>query len=494
VGDEKDPDEADTVGATTLRPEHLTLHEDGRVEFDFLGKDSVRWHKTITPPRVVWDNLAELIREARPSSTSGGDRGHPTRDLPQIFPDVTSRDVNAYLSSIMPGLTAKVFRTHHATMAVQESLGASGVAAADPEFMKWEAANLANLEAAVLCSHTRQATGDWTKIRERYDEREDKARERLEAAGAQLKEATERLKALRQEAQEKREAAATPEARAQARTRYAKRLESARARVQAARERRAKAQVSLGKIKAQAMIAGKKRTWNLSTSLKSYIDPRVYARWGRQVDYDAIAKYYPTALQRKYAWVRADGDDEAPAESLDVEIRPCMSADLPAVTRMFALLGAGHPGLNLPATAAEIEARFLPALDRPWREALVALGEESEAVALAVLGPAWEGAQGHPCLDLFAAVRPEWEGEELAELLASAINERLEDYRLQHPRQRIELSPRDPSWFALAPTLHVALLGDEEPEPALEMGNDDEGHDDDIQDTDTGEAHAGLDR
>ena len=33
VGDEKDPDEADTVGATTLRPEHITLHEDGSVEF-----------------------------------------------------------------------------------------------------------------------------------------------------------------------------------------------------------------------------------------------------------------------------------------------------------------------------------------------------------------------------------------------------------------------------------------------------------------------------
>ena len=27
VGDEKDPDEADTVGATTLRPEHVKLHE-----------------------------------------------------------------------------------------------------------------------------------------------------------------------------------------------------------------------------------------------------------------------------------------------------------------------------------------------------------------------------------------------------------------------------------------------------------------------------------
>ncbi|MBN2355033.1 DNA topoisomerase I, partial [candidate division KSB1 bacterium] len=47
VGDEKDPDEADTVGATTLRPEHVKLLPDGNVEFRFLGKDSVLWHKKI---------------------------------------------------------------------------------------------------------------------------------------------------------------------------------------------------------------------------------------------------------------------------------------------------------------------------------------------------------------------------------------------------------------------------------------------------------------
>ena len=42
VGDEKDPDEADTVGAITLRAEHIKI-EDDVIHFDFLGKDSVRW-------------------------------------------------------------------------------------------------------------------------------------------------------------------------------------------------------------------------------------------------------------------------------------------------------------------------------------------------------------------------------------------------------------------------------------------------------------------
>src|SRR6266571_1727145 len=47
VGDEKEEDEADTVGASTLRVEHVKFLPGG-VEFDFLGKDSVRWQKTLT--------------------------------------------------------------------------------------------------------------------------------------------------------------------------------------------------------------------------------------------------------------------------------------------------------------------------------------------------------------------------------------------------------------------------------------------------------------
>lgn len=48
AGNEKDSDEtADTVGCCSLRYEHIKLHDeqDGKecvVEFDFLGKDSIR--------------------------------------------------------------------------------------------------------------------------------------------------------------------------------------------------------------------------------------------------------------------------------------------------------------------------------------------------------------------------------------------------------------------------------------------------------------------
>ena len=315
VGDEKDPDEADTVGATTLRPEHVTLHEDGLAEFRFLGKDSILWHKKIFVPEVVHQNLAELIRTARPSSNSGnGDRSHPTRDKPQLFPDFSSRDVNAYLSGVLPGLTAKVFRTHHATMAVQRCLQESGVAAEDPDHKKWEAANLANLEAAILCNHTKQEPATWTSSRKRFQERQENSKERVTKLRAQVRGYREELSALRAEARQ-REEEAGPGAAKKVRARYEKRLKTARDRVAKSEDQLEKAQLALGKVKVQGAIAAKKRTWNLVTSLKSYIDPRVYHEWGEAIEYDVLEKYYPTALRRKFAWVKADTGQEEESEA-----------------------------------------------------------------------------------------------------------------------------------------------------------------------------------
>lgn len=316
VGDEKDPDEADTVGATTLRPEHVTLHRDGTAEFRFLGKDSVLWHKTLDLPEVVHRNLEELIRTARPSNTNpNGDKSHPTRDKPQLFPNTSSRSVNAYLSDTLdvPGLTAKVFRTHHATIAVQRSLAASAVQADDPEHKKWEAASRANLEAAELCNHTKKEPTSWPRSRQRFRERRRKAEERIQKGEQRVTAYRDAFAALREEAREKEEAA-TPARLEKVRARYEKRFGVADRRLKRAQAQLEKAQLALGKIEAQASIAAQKRTWNLGTSLKSYIDPRVYYRWGQQVEYDVLERYYPKALRQKFAWVRSESQEETDDE------------------------------------------------------------------------------------------------------------------------------------------------------------------------------------
>ncbi len=301
VGDEKDEDEADTVGATTLRPEHVTLQPDGTAEFRFLGKDSVKWHKTIQLPPQVHENLAKLIRNARPSNSSTGNG-----DKPQIFPLITSRNVNRFLSSIMPGLTAKVFRTHHATEAVRQSLAQADVKPEDPEFKKTGAAACANLVAAELCNHTKQAPANWPARLERMQEREKTLQERLALREAQLEERQDALVALSQLAAEKLAACTTEKGRQRTEISYQKKISRAERRVEVAQERLDKAKAALGKLQTQMAINSEKRTWNLNTSLKSYIDPRVYYAWGKSVDYDVLERYYPKTLRRRFIWARDD--------------------------------------------------------------------------------------------------------------------------------------------------------------------------------------------
>jgi DNA topoisomerase-1 len=233
VGDEKDPDEADTVGATTLRPEHVSFRTGGITKFDFLGKDAVRWEKEIQLPDAVVENLREFMKTAESS----------------IFEGVGSQNVSPFLDEAAPGVSAKVFRTYHATKVVDDYLSNSKVTKPDPDYEKKHVATMANLEAAVICNHKRKPPKKWSES---------------------LAKKIERL--------EKLKARGTPSARKQAKV--------LQLRIKAVKET---------------------RDYNLGTSLKSYIDPRVYYRWGQKVDFDWTL-YYPKTLQKKFSWVEARTD------------------------------------------------------------------------------------------------------------------------------------------------------------------------------------------
>ena len=228
VGDEKDKDEADTVGATTLRPDHVRIHEGGRVVFDFLGKDSVQWRKEVELPSQVIDNLREFMTNAHSS----------------IFEGVRSDSVNEFLSEVVPGLSSKAFRTYHASKVVREYLRTVKVGGEDPDYVKKSVATLANLEAAVVCNHKRKLPKNWENS---------------------LAKKVERLKMLQTKKTKKS-------------------VEAVRAL----------------KLKIRTMKAT--RDYNLGTSLKSYIDPRLYYRWGTKVKFD-WKLYYPKTLQRKFSWI-----------------------------------------------------------------------------------------------------------------------------------------------------------------------------------------------
>ncbi len=399
VGDEKDPDEADTVGATTLRAEHLTFKSDSIV-FDFLGKDSVSWHKELEVPSEVYKVFRELYdgaveRVESFSSQTGGRTSVDPKKLAQIFPSIRSTHVNKFLSEVDPDLTAKMFRTYHATKLMQEELTRSRTKRTDPDFIKKEAFKRANLEVARVMNHTKQAPKGWNRTAERYRERLKKADVRIEKAKAQLAVKRKRLKsisrkekALRTKKQDlvtrqkqiveknkatvamwrekrdkakitwdnardrkrrtrgsKRKGMTTKKERLEgaqasiertrnrlenteigltnARERYRKskanlerkqsvlamfreksteRVARVERTVMGAKERVKKAELAKKKIQVDYALAGNCRTWNLGTSLKSYIHPKTVYKWCQRVEYD-WRKVYPTTLQRKFTWV-----------------------------------------------------------------------------------------------------------------------------------------------------------------------------------------------
>ena len=116
MGGEKDTDEeADTVGCCSLRVEHLNFdppdveEEDKAIELEFLGKDSMLFKQTIKFGSDLYtkdDGMGVQVYENFKSFTL---KKKKTED---IFETLTPTILNSHLSGLMPGLSAKVFRTY----------------------------------------------------------------------------------------------------------------------------------------------------------------------------------------------------------------------------------------------------------------------------------------------------------------------------------------------------------------------------------------------
>lgn len=145
VGNEKGKDEADTVGVTSLRIEHIKLLGLRQIELDFLGKDSIRYKKKIKIKTEIYNLLKELI-----------DKSSNKKD--QLFDLITSADVNKYLQTFMKKLTAKVFRTYNASKLYQDEINI--INKTYEKYNKTDRIDLllskhneANLKVAILCNH-----------------------------------------------------------------------------------------------------------------------------------------------------------------------------------------------------------------------------------------------------------------------------------------------------------------------------------------------------
>lgn len=263
VGDEKDPDEADTIGASTLRVEHLkfpVINDKIQIEFNFLGKDSVPWQKTleISNPdtRALYENLLFYMK--------GKDR------TDEIFEDITSAKVNIFLRSLdkdnLPNLTAKVFRTYIATAIVKKHLSAPilKLNKNESEFKKIYVGKIANLQAAITCNHKKG-----------IDPKNPASKKSWEKFEQSVTNKKEKIKQIKLELKEK---------------------------MWKTEIQKFKKEQRLEKLEFQLRLQQETKDYNLGTSLRNYIDPRVFKSWCDYVNLD-WTKIYTSTLQRKFKWI-----------------------------------------------------------------------------------------------------------------------------------------------------------------------------------------------
>lgn len=266
VGDEKDKDEADTVGASTLRVEHIKFPEkDGKkyIEFNFLGKDSVPWQKAIEinspDTKALFDNLVIFMKNKRNESD-------------QIFDNINSAKVNSFLRKIdpanVPGLTAKVFRTYLATKIVKEALKNPpfDVNKGVSESKKIYIAKIANLKAAIACNHKKG-----------IDPNNPASKKALERFAESINKKEEAIEKIRNDIISKK-------------WKTEKQKEKLESRIE--------------KIQYQLKLQKETRDYNLGTSLRNYIDPRVMKNWLDYVDLD-WKRIYTSTLQKKFRWIES---------------------------------------------------------------------------------------------------------------------------------------------------------------------------------------------
>jgi DNA topoisomerase-1 len=238
--------------------------ESGTVGATSLQSEHIRLHNS--SPRVELHFLGKdsilFERELTVSEDAYRNLKEFTSNGGRIFSGITTDGVREFLSEAMPRLSPKVFRTFSATQLFRQQLEASKVAQESSDAEKKMALMEANAAVAQLMNHQKAIPKKW---QETYEKRLDMLRSLKGKEG------------------------------------------------KAAAKRKASLKLRLAQMKLS-------KKWNLGTSLRNYIDPRVSVAFCQKVGYD-WKSYYPKTLVTKFAWAeekREDNGDSKDSSNQDV--------------------------------------------------------------------------------------------------------------------------------------------------------------------------------
>ncbi|CAJ2673951.1 unnamed protein product [Trifolium pratense] len=264
AGNDKDDDEADTVGCCTLKVENVTAEGNNKLKFDFLGKDSIRYENTVEVLLPVYNAILKFQKDKRP-----GD---------QLFDKLDTTILNNHLKELMPNLTAKFFRTFNASFTLDDMLNKE---TKDGEDVK---ANIlvyqnANKQVAIICNHQRSVSkshsGQISKLSEKIEEHKALLKE-LKIDLDRARKGKPPLKGS--DGKNKRNL--SPEA-------IEKKIDQTDAKIE--------------KMQSDMMTKEDLKTVALGTSRINYLDPRITVAWCKRHEVP-IEKIFSKTLLEKFAW------------------------------------------------------------------------------------------------------------------------------------------------------------------------------------------------
>lgn len=267
AGHEKEEGEsADTVGCCSLRVEHIKLHpekddQEYVVEFDFLGKDSIRYTNNVPVEKRVFKNL-ELFMQ---NKQAGDD----------LFDRLSTQSLNKFLGELMPGLTAKVFRTYNASTTLQQQLNELTIAEDSPT-AKFLSYNRANRAVAILCNHQRAAP-------KTFDKQMENLVNKLKDKKKAMKDCKKEIKNLKKQYHEQGKSARVKDL-----------IDKKKKQMERLEEQYFKLEVNMTDKEENKEIA-------LGTSKLNYLDPRISIAWCKKHDVP-IEKVYNKTQRQKFQW------------------------------------------------------------------------------------------------------------------------------------------------------------------------------------------------
>ena len=311
VGNEKGADEADTVGCCSLRVEHIKLEKPATVHFDFLGKDSMRFERSVEVEAQVFANLQKFVQGKSPKE--------------DLFDQLTTTALNNHLKQQMPKLTAKVFRTYNASYTLQTQLDKM-TDDLDTVEQKGLYYNRCNKDVAILCNHQRS-------LPKTFSEQMGKLDQQIAEKEAQKKELQDHLTYLKtgkKPAAKKNKAKEEEEPAKKKQKKGEKDKEEAGEKEKEKKEKTtelpddpakvkskiAKLDESIKKLQIKKTEKEDLKTVALGTSKINYLDPRITAAWCKKWGVP-ITKIFSKTLREKFPWaldVSAEWSFNSPPE------------------------------------------------------------------------------------------------------------------------------------------------------------------------------------